>query len=215
MTSTKSALRRETARAEDLTVKDRSELLQLIRRYAILEAGSGTLFTLANGSRSQTFIDIKRASMHSDVQSLLASHLYGAVLSFMPIDVVAGVALGGCHLASIVALHAEHVMTVPVLDVLYIRKERSDHGLRNIVEGPILKGARVVLCEDVVTTGESSVKAIDRLCDVGCDVQGVVAVIDRRRNVGDTLPDGTKIRGLFTLDELIYGSKGERALGME
>jgi len=198
-----------------LEVVDRNKLLHLIRCHAILESEPGTFFTLAGGRRSQIYIDIKRASMRSNVQMPLASHLYGALAAFMPVDAVAGVVLGGCHLASLLALHASYVMAAPVFDVLYIRKERSDHGLQNFVEGPILKGMRVVLCEDVVMTGGSSVKAINRLRDVGCDVQGVLAVIDRRRDTSGALPDGTKVRGLFTLDELIYGPKGERARSVE
>lgn len=187
--------------------EEREKLLRLIRLHATLKAEPGTLFTFAGGGRSDTYIDIKRASMRSSVQLLLARLLHDALVHFFPVDAVAGVVLGGCHLASIVALHAAELETrfgTPVLDVLYIRKEKSDHGLRNLVEGPVSKGMRVVLCEDVVTTGESSLKAVGHLRDVGCEVQGVLAVIDRRRDPSETLSDGTKVRRLFTLDELLY-----------
>ena len=183
------------------------KLLGLIRTHATLKAEPGTLFTLPSGAKTDTYIDIKLASMRSNVQFLLARRLHEALLSFWPVDAVAGVVLGGCHLASIVALYAAELQqrfNTSLLDVLYIRKERSDHGLRNLVEGPVLKGMRVVLCEDVVTTGGSSMKAVGHLREVGCEVQGVLAVIDRRRDTSETLSDGTKVLGLFTLDEFLY-----------
>ncbi len=186
---------------------ERAKLLRLIQLHATLKAEPGTFFTLASGSKTDTYIDIKRASMRRGVQLLLARHLHDALVHFFPVDAVAGVVLGGCHLASIVALHAaelEERFNSPVLDVLYIRKEKSDHGLQNIVEGPASKGMRVVLCEDVVTTGGSSMKAVEHLREVGCEVLGVLAVIDRRREASDTLSDGTRIRALFTLGEFLY-----------
>jgi orotate phosphoribosyltransferase len=193
--------------------EEKKKLLRLIRFHATLKAEPGTLFTLAGGARTDTYIDIKRASMRSNMQLLLAQNLHDALVHFFPVDAVAGVVLGGCHLASIVALHAAELMQrfggltgspEKSLDVLYIRKEKSDHGLQNIVEGPVSKGMRVVLCEDVVTTGGSSMKAVGHLRDVGCEIQGVLGVIDRRREASEALPDGTRVRALFTLDELLY-----------
>jgi len=203
--------------AEMMTREERKKLLWLIQTFAVLKPPPGELFTLANGSKTGTYIDIKRASMHRDVQFLLARHLYDALLNFWPdgdgIDAVAGVVLGGCQLASMTASYAAGLHSrgvVSPLDVLFIRKERSEHGLRNFVEGPVLKGLRVVVLEDVVSTGESTIRAAGHLRDVGCEVQGALAIVDRRRERPDTLSDGMKIRSLFTIDEFFYGEGAGR-----
>ena len=95
------------------------------------------------------------------------------------VSAVAGVELGGCPLASAVAVTSA-LASVP-LDALYVRKEAKDHGSRRLIEGGtrLKPGASVALLEDVITTGGSTLKAVDKLEQVGVKVVGVVALVDR------------------------------------
>lgn len=147
--------------------------------------------------------------MNCFVQDKLGSQLAETLEMFGPLDAVAGIALGGCHLASLVTFHAWNRPQRQQLHVLYVRKVAIDHGgTQSFVLGPVFEDARVVLLDDIVSTGKSVMDAAGRLREAGCDVQGALAVIDKRRERPETFPDGMKIKALFTIDELLYGSKG-------
>jgi len=105
--------------------------------------------------------------------------LFDAVAALPRCAAVAGVELGGCPLASAVAL-TSFLRGAP-LDAVYVRKDVKDHGSRRLLEGTsrLAEGARVALLEDVVTTGGSTLKAASKLRDAGYDVGAVVALVDR------------------------------------
>lgn len=130
-------------------------------------------FELASGRKSDWFIDCKRVILtgegHALAGELILQHLEEC-------DAVAGVVLGGCALASATTMAAyQHDMDIPAL---FVRKHSKDHGTERRVEGPIESG-NVVLVEDVVTTGASTIRAIKGLSSVGFKVVKVVALVDR------------------------------------
>ena len=157
---------------------DRRTLIGAIKRWAYREAPPGEPFTLASGKTSNYFIDMKQLLMRHE-QLGFVTHMISELLNeddyFDVYDGIAGVALGGCSLATALALHEK----VPVL---FVRREAKDHGTQQLVEGPISGDDRVyevVLVEDVVTTGQSSLRAVEALKAVGVEVSLVVAVVDR------------------------------------
>jgi orotate phosphoribosyltransferase len=110
------------------------------------------------------------------------------MLSSLPAcDAVGGVELGGCPLASAVSLIS--FQKGKPLPALYVRKERKDHGSAKLVEGDkaLFPGIRVVLLEDVITTGGSSLKAVDALKAAGATVVGIAALVDRLEGGADTI----------------------------
>jgi len=96
-----------------------------------------------------------------------------------PVSAVAGVELGGCPLASAVA-SASWADSGP-LDAVYVRKSTKQHGTRKMLEGADRLGpsAKLVIVEDTVTTGGSTLRAIQAVRDAGFEVAGVIAVVDR------------------------------------
>ncbi|MFO0679005.1 MAG: orotate phosphoribosyltransferase [Polyangiaceae bacterium] len=136
---------------------------------------------LASGKESDFFVDCKQTVLLAEGHALVADAMLAALATptFGHVDAVAGVELGGCPLASAVALRSFQRGTPK--DALYVRKEAKDHGSRRLVEGDthLAKGARIALLEDVVTTGGSTLRAADRLRDAGYVVAGVVAIVDR------------------------------------
>jgi orotate phosphoribosyltransferase len=134
---------------------------------------------LASGRESDFFIDCKQAVLTAEGHALVGETMLEALAELPPCDAVAGVELGGCPLASAVALTS--FLRGEPLDAVYVRKDAKDHGSKRLLEGNtrLAPGARVVLLEDVVTTGGSTLKAATKLRDAGYVVGGVVALVDR------------------------------------
>jgi orotate phosphoribosyltransferase len=92
------------------------------------------------------------------------------------------------------------------LVAFFVRKERKEHGLQRWIEGPLLeRGTRCLVVEDVVTTGGSTVRAVERVLEEGLDVAGVVSVVDRLAGGAEAISEasgGAPYRSLVTIDEL-------------
>ncbi len=173
----------------------RARLLDLLRDRAF----ERKRVVLASGKESDFFIDCKQAVLTAEGHALVGETMLGALASFGPVDAVAGVELGGCPLASAVAL-ASYSGGKP-LDAIYVRKDAKEHGSRRTLEGNtrIARGARVALLEDVVTTGGSTLKAAAKLQDAGYVVAGVVALVDRLEGGREAIESaGLTLRSLFT-----------------
>jgi orotate phosphoribosyltransferase len=134
---------------------------------------------LASGRESDFFIDCKQTILTAEGHALTGELMFDALDALPHCEAVAGVELGGCPLASSVSL-VSFVRGRP-LPALYVRKDVKDHGSRRLVEGDrsIVPGMPVVILEDVITTGGSTLKAVDKLEQVGVRVVGVVALVDR------------------------------------
>jgi orotate phosphoribosyltransferase len=134
---------------------------------------------LASGRESDFFIDCKQAALTAEGHALVGELMLGALDALPRCEAVAGVELGGCPLASAVSM-ASFAHGQP-RDALYVRKDAKDHGSKKLVEGDksIRPGLPVVILEDVITTGGSTLKAVEKLRAVGVDVVGVVALVDR------------------------------------
>ncbi len=119
-----------------------------------------TRVVLASGRESDFFIDVKQTALLAEGHALLADALLAALGELPEAAAVAGVELGGCPLASAVAMRSFE-RGAP-LDAIYVRKEVKDHGSRRQLEGNahLPAGAKVAVLEDVVTTGGSTVRAI-------------------------------------------------------
>jgi orotate phosphoribosyltransferase len=144
---------------------------------------------LASGRESDFFIDCKQSVLTAEGHALVGTLMLEALdeATFGTVDAVAGVELGGCPLASAVSL-TSFVRGRP-LPALYVRKEVKDHGSRRLVEGDraLFAGIRVVILEDVITTGGSTLKAVEKLRLAGAEPVGVVALVDRLEGGAETI----------------------------
>ncbi|MEJ7734147.1 MAG: orotate phosphoribosyltransferase [Polyangiaceae bacterium] len=135
--------------------------------------------TLASGRESDFFIDCKQSVLTAEGHLLCGELMLDALALLPTCRAVAGVELGGCPLASAVSLiSAQRGRPLPAL---YVRKDVKDHGSKKLVEGDraLEPGIPVVMLEDVITTGGSTLKAVEKLRQVGAVVVGVVALVDR------------------------------------
>ena len=127
-------------------------------------------FTWASGWKSPIYCDNRLSLSYPDVRSKIKTVLGLAISnSFNGIDVIAGVATAGIP---------QGVLVVEELGLpfIYVRSKSKGHGLQNMIEGKIEEGQRVLLVEDLVSTGGSSLAAADALKEAGADVAGVVAI---------------------------------------
>jgi orotate phosphoribosyltransferase len=161
---------------------------------------------LASGRESDFFIDCKQAVLTAEGHALTGETMLDALARLPACDAVAGVELGGCPLASAVALTS--FQRGAPLDAVYVRKDAKDHGSRRTLEGNtrLAAGARLVLLEDVVTTGGSTLSAAAKLRGAGYVVAGVVALVDRLEGGRDAIEgDGLPLVSLFTRADFIPG----------
>ncbi len=163
----------------------REGLVELLRRRSFEKKR----VILASGKESDFFIDCKQAILTAEGHAFAGALMFEALDLLPEGDAVAGGELGGCPLASAVSL-TSFVRGRP-LDALYVRKEVKDHGSKKLVEGDksVTVGTRVALLEDVITTGGSSLKAVEKLRAIGAVVVGIVALVDRLEGGAEAIRD--------------------------
>ena len=183
------------ATTTDLTVL-REKLLDLFCQLAYQEGD----FVLSSGQRSSYYINGKQVTLHPQGALALARLL----LPLLPEDTqaVAGLTLGADPIVSAVSVVS--VYENRAIPALIIRKEAKGHGTMAYIEGPSLPpGAKVVVLEDVVTTGQSALKAVERLQSAGYTVDRVISLIDRLQGGGELYQSvGLQFVALFTIEDL-------------
>ncbi|HAR42359.1 MAG TPA: orotate phosphoribosyltransferase [Bdellovibrionales bacterium] len=156
----------------------RQQLIALIRKQSYREGD----FTLASGRKSTFYIDLKATTLHPEGAYLIGELAVELLRQKeIEVDAVGGLTLGADPLATAVSLAGRaHGYFWPAF---IVRKEPKDHGTTRYIEGieNLRPGARILVLEDVVTTGGSSVKAIERLRDEGFNPVAVLTVVDREQ----------------------------------
>ncbi len=152
-------------------------------------------FTLASGQTSSHYLDGKQVALHAAGLRLICTGFLELAADW-DYDAVGGMSIGADPLIGGVLCLSDRTDLVGAM----IRKEAKGHGTGRYVEGPVQPGQRVLVVEDVVTTGGSSLRAIERLREYGAEVCGVVAIVDRLQG-GEAAfaAAGVPLRSLFTV----------------
>jgi len=199
----------------------RERLLQLLREFAFEQKP----VLLSSGKESNFFIDCKKVTLRAEGHSLVGEVLLDELSRLPTCEAVAGVELGGCPLASAVVMSSYRSKPI---DAIYVRKEAKEHGSKQMIEGgshlePNSPGVlfmsrmgdieggshleahpSVVLLEDVVTTGGSTIKAAAELWYAGFDVVGVIALVDRLEGGRQAIEKaGIPFLSVFTKDDFM------------
>lgn len=167
------------------------EVVAVLKEAGALRFGE---FELSGGGTSSYYVDVKEASMRPEHLRLLA----GALAERVPGDAdgIACVALGGVPLAVAVSLATDRPLVV-------VRKTGRDHGTGDRIVGRA-EGRRLVLIEDVTTTGASAVEAVRVLREAGATVQGCLVVVDRDEGAAEALAaEDVKLTPLVGADRLL------------
>ena len=180
---------------------DRDALFELLKRDAYRQGE----FTLSSGKTSEHYLNCKPVTLSGKGLVLLGYSLWELVERDSV--AVAGLTLGADPLVSIVAAFStvrdREFGTDRNLNALIVRKEAKGHGTQAWIEGPLPpEGSKVTVLEDVVTTGGSSIKAVQKLREAGYVVDRVVAIVDRQEGGEDAMmEEGLKLYSLFKLKE--------------
>lgn len=178
----------------------RYRLLELLRQRSFARKR----VVLASGKESDFFIDCKQTVLSAEGHVLVGELMLDALAKLPACDAVAGVELGGCPLASAVALTSQ--LRGKPLDAVYVRKEAKDHGSKRLVEGDahLPPGAALTMLEDVTTTGGSTLAAVQKLRAAGYVVRGVVTLVDRLEGGREALEAaGLSFIALYTRSDFI------------
>lgn len=134
-------------------------------------------FTLASGKKSDYYIDMKEVTLDGAGSLLVGRAIYGVIKEW-GVSAAGGMELGSVPISTAVCL-VSALEGAPLANFI-VRKEAKGHGTGKRLEGRVCAGDRVAVVEDVVSTGGSSVKAIEALREAGVEVAGVVSVVDRQ-----------------------------------
>jgi len=173
------------------------ELAMVLVKVRALQVGT---FTLSSGRLSSYYVDLRTVPSFPGayryvVDSYLA--LLREEIGLDKFDVIAGIPTAGLAFSSPVALELEKPM-------VYVRKEEKDYGRKKRIEGSIAPGARVLVMDDLITTGHSILGAIDAIREEGGEVKDVAVLIDRHEGGKATLKEsGVRLHTVTDILELV------------
>ena len=181
-------------------MEDRQVLFDIIRARAFRQGGQ---FTLASGRRSTIYFNLKPAMLDAE-----GARLIGAALAAKAAE-LGGAYVGGLEMGAVPLVASAAAMSAVAgrpLRAVFVRKAAKEHGTRSLVEGlaegESLQGRRVVVVEDVTTTGGSALKAIEALRQAGAIVRDVVTVLDREEGAREAFATaGIELHPLFRKGE--------------
>lgn len=179
----------------------RARLLDIIRKRSF---GRGDI-TLASGRKSDFYFNLKPTMLDAEGAALLAELTLDA-LAGENIDYVGGLEMGAVPIAGAIA-QLSFLRGKPI-QAFFVRKKPKEHGARLSVEGlapgETLAGKRIVIVEDVTTTGGSAIKAAEAVRDAGGDIVMVFTMVDRQEGATEGFKDAKlPFRALYTADEFL------------
>ncbi|MBC1334376.1 orotate phosphoribosyltransferase [Listeria booriae] len=156
-------------------------------------------FTWASGIKSPIYCDNRLTLGFPKTRQFIAKALAEKIKTAFPeVEVLAGTATAGIP-------HAAWASDILDLPMVYVRSEAKEHGKGNQIEGPITKGQKVVVIEDLISTGGSSITAVEALREAGCDVLGIAAIFTYGLEKGKNLlgAANVEVAALTNYDTLI------------
>ncbi|MEM2900738.1 MAG: orotate phosphoribosyltransferase [Thermoplasmata archaeon] len=152
-------------------------------------------FTLTSGKKSKYYVDIKKASTEPKILREIAKEIKNKLPKGT--ERLAGLELGAVPIVVAVSLETD-------LPYVIIRKGERTHGTGKLIEGMLKEGEKVVLIEDVTTTGGSSIKSIEILRNAGAKVEDVITVVDREEGAKESINQkGGKLIPLLRISEIM------------
>jgi orotate phosphoribosyltransferase len=179
---------------------ERAELKDIIRRLSYEERE----VTLASGRKSNFYFDGKQTTLHPRGALLVGRAVLAELAHFSgPVEGVGGLTMGADPIATAASLVS--ALEKEPIPAFIIRKEPKGHGTGQWLEGRknLRPGARVVIVEDVLTTGGSALKAVERAREEGLEVIGIITLVDRQEGGREIVEAaGLALRAIFTKSEI-------------
>ena len=177
------------------------ELLQLIYDKAFKYSDEPT-FKLASGKMSNFYVDCRVVSSLARGKYYIGHMVYDRI-SNLDIAAIGGPALGAIPIADAVS-YLSHLVGKDISS-FWIRKEPKGHGLQKWIDGNVSSGDSVVIVDDVITTGGSTIDALQRSREAGLNVEKIIVLLDRQEENGkqNIEKEGVVVEALYTIEDLM------------
>jgi len=175
-------------------MSERDELLRQINDKAVVRGK----VTLSSGLEADYYVDLRRITLDGEAAPLVGSVMLDNVAD-LEFDAVGGLTLGADPIAAAM-VHAAHARGRR-LDAFVVRKAGKAHGLQKRIEGPDVRGRRVIALEDTSTTGGSVMTAVEALREEGAEVVAVALILDRGAR-GRVAEEGLDYRAVYDVADL-------------
>lgn len=179
----------------------------LIRLLAERSAKQGQ-FTLASGKQSSFYVDARLTTMSPEGLSIIGPLGFSMIREMgWGVDAIGGLTLGADPISYAIS-YASAASDHP-LRAFTVRKEAKAHGTGKLIEGPLKPGDRVVVIEDVITTGDSALRAIEAVRNAKASVSGLMALVDREEGGRQAIENaGINVVSLVTASQIIVALTG-------
>lgn len=162
-------------------------------------------FTLVSGMVTPIYIDLRILPSYPEQMNIISQELSSVVKKLSP-DIVAGAETAGIPFATAISLKTK-------IPMIYVRKNPKTYGTKELIEGILPKGSKVVLVDDMATNGFSKIRFIEGIKNSGGIINDVVIILDREQGAQKTLSEhGVKLHSLITLKELVKYMKLTEAI---
>lgn len=176
-----------------MTARGYRHLRDIIAEKSLLRDSN---FTLSSGAASSYFFNMKMTMLDPEGGNLIADAMLD-ILDTLEFDTVGGMAVGSVPLVTSISLKS--YTRSKRYPSFFVRKEVKDHGIQTKIDGHIAPNSKVVLVEDVTTTGGSIMRAVEAVREIGCEVNTVLTVVDRLEGARENLSsERIRLIPLFT-----------------
>ena len=159
------------------------------------------VFKLSSGTMSNTYIDCKKTTLTAEGAYLIGNIFFDRI-SHLKVNKIGGLTLGADAIAQAVS-YTSYLKKHPI-DVFVVRKKSKEHGLQLKIEGDVKKGDNVVIVDDVVTTGGSTVEAITKAKEFGFNIVKVIVLVDRQEGGREYIVNqGVEFEAIITKEDLL------------
>lgn len=153
-----------------LNVDTAHKVAEFLLQIKAIKLNVSSPYTWASGIQSPIYCDNRKTLSYPNIRTYIRQKYTDTLVEkFGKPDVIAGVATGGIAQGALIAQDLG-------LPFVYVRTSPKEHGMGNLIEGDVSKGQNVVVIEDLISTGGSSLKAVEALKEAGCNVKGLVAI---------------------------------------
>jgi orotate phosphoribosyltransferase len=172
---------------------NKNELIKLLKENQVVKYGK---FTLSSGKESNYYVDMKRAITDPEIL-LKVAEIISDKMDNLEVDKIAGPILGAIPVVTAVSI----VSSIPML---MIRKAKKDYGTSELIEGDLLEGDKVIVLEDVTTTGNSLINAVKAISENGGIVEKAFVIVDRNEGAIDNLKrEGIDLEPIVSVNDFM------------
>ncbi|MBI5874822.1 MAG: orotate phosphoribosyltransferase [Deltaproteobacteria bacterium] len=191
----------------------KTELIDILVAKS-LKVADRPIFELASGNKSNIYIDAKITTCNARGKVIIGNLIFDRI-SKLNVVAIGGLTLGADPIANAVS-YTSGIRGCPI-NTFIVRKTPKGHGLKKVIEGDVKKGDRVIIVDDVVTTGASTIEAIQKTREFGLQVIKVIVLVDRQEGGKENiLKENIDFEAIITKEELLdayyKGTDSERSL---